>query len=72
MLFVSDLDVSVLSCSRWREEITLILLSVVEVTPRKVPERSYTEGDELKLFQCQETHLLLNQAVRLLFWAVKR
>ncbi|RMB95676.1 hypothetical protein DUI87_27788 [Hirundo rustica rustica] len=38
----------------------------------KVSERSYTEGDELKLIQCQETHPLLNQAVRLLFWAVKR
>lgn len=27
-------------------------------------ERRFTEGDELKLIQCQETHPLLNQAVR--------
>lgn len=34
-------------------------------------EINCAEGDELKLIQCQETHQLLNRAVRLLFWAVK-
>lgn len=72
MLLMSELVVPMPSCSSWREEGNYFDSFVCcRSYSIEVSERNYAEGNELKLIQHQETHQLLNQAVRPLFGAVK-
>lgn len=71
VLLISELDISVPSCSSWREEIIFYSFVCCRSYSIKVSEINCAEGNELKLIQCQEMHQLLNQAVGLLFWAVQ-